>query len=80
MVFNRDRAVFAIVQPDDVAPPAVRGLRIADIAAALVGVAPPDPDFADDMDRVRQSPAGSSPSALHKRRLIGPSSPTSSAS
>ena len=54
IVYNRERAVLAIVHPDDVASPSrrSRGRRVADIAEALSGVAPPDPDFADDMERV----------------------------
>ena len=57
LVFNRERPVFAIVHPDDVAPPSRtrRGRAVSEIAAALAGVAPPDPGFESDMEDVLRS-------------------------
>ena len=57
VVLNRERPVLAIVHPDDIGPRGDRrrGRSVAEIAAALAGVAPPDPDFASDMEAVLQS-------------------------
>ena len=52
MVFNRERPVLAIVHPDDLRPRPRRGRPVAEIAAALVGVPAPDPDFGPDMEAV----------------------------
>ena len=54
LVLNRERPVFAIVHPDDVGANGgrSRGRPVGQIAAALAGVAPPDPDFAADMEAV----------------------------
>lgn len=52
VVLNRERVVFAIVHPDDLGPKPRPGRPVKDIAAALIGVAPPDRAFATDMKAV----------------------------
>lgn len=55
VVLNRERAVLAIVHPDEVAATRRRGRRVSEIAAALAGAPAPDPDFGADMEAVRRS-------------------------
>ena len=54
VVVNRERPVFVIVNPDDrgrgVTP--YRGRPLRDALAGLAQAAPPDPDFAQDMEAV----------------------------
>jgi hypothetical protein len=55
VVLNRERPVFVIVHPDDRGPRTLtrRGRPLRDALAALAQAAPPDPDFAADMEAVR---------------------------
>lgn len=57
VVLNRERPVFVIVHPDDVPRPGARrrGRSVREIASTLADVPAPDPDFADDMESVRNS-------------------------
>lgn len=55
VVFNRERAVFAIVHPDEFASRSRGGRPVKEIAAALVGVVPPDPEFCADMEAIIES-------------------------
>ena len=57
VVLNRERAVLAIVHPDDVTQPGARrrGRPVREIAAALAGAPAPDSEFARDMAAVQAS-------------------------
>lgn len=54
VVLNRERPAFVIVHPDDHRrkAPARRGRPLRDALHALAQAAPPDPDFATDMEAV----------------------------
>lgn len=54
VVLNRERPAFVIVHPDDRGHvvPARRGRPLRDALAALAQAAPPDADFAKDMEAV----------------------------
>jgi hypothetical protein len=54
VVLNRERPAFVIVHPDDHGrrTHARRGRPLRDALAALAQAAPPDPDFAADMEAV----------------------------
>lgn len=57
VILNRERAVLALVHPDDAGPGGTRrrGRPIREIVSALEGVPPPDPAFAADMEAVLRS-------------------------
>jgi len=54
VVLNRERAAFVIVHPDDHGHgrPTRRGRPLHDALTSLAQSAPPDPDFAQDMEAV----------------------------
>ena len=52
---NRERPVFVMVNPEDLrrsTQPATRGRPLGEAVALLMGAAPPDEAFADDMRAV----------------------------
>ncbi len=49
---NRDRPVFVIVHPDEHERAVPRGRPLRDALARLAQAAPPDPEFASDMEAV----------------------------
>ena len=57
VVLNRERPVLAIVHPDDVRTVTTRGRGrpVREVIAALASIPQPDPDFARDMNAVRDS-------------------------
>jgi len=57
LVLNRERPAFVIVHPDDhsAAPSARGGRSLRDALAMLAQGALPDPDFAKDMEAVREA-------------------------
>ncbi len=57
VVFNRERAAYVIVHPDDRGSAAVphRGRPLREALALLTQAPPPDPDFAKDMQAVLDS-------------------------
>lgn len=55
LVVNHERPAFIIMHPDDSAaasPAARRGRPLREALRLLAGAAPPDPEFADDMEAV----------------------------
>lgn len=52
VVLNRERPAFVIVHPDDHGHTARRGRPLRDALAILAKAAPPDPEFAVDMEVV----------------------------
>ena len=55
IVLNHEQPAFVIMHPDDAAadsPGARRGRSLREALGLLAGAAPPDPDFADDMEAV----------------------------
>ena len=56
VVFNRERAVLALVHPDDARPSSTsQGRPVRAITAILESLPPPDPAFADDLTEVLRS-------------------------
>jgi hypothetical protein len=58
VVTNRERPAYVIVHPDDhrlTAASPRRGRPLRDALALLVQVAPPDPAFGEDMERVLEA-------------------------
>jgi hypothetical protein len=55
VVFNRERAVLALVHPDDVSPRPTFGRSVRAVAASLSRLPEPDPAFASDMAEVMRS-------------------------
>lgn len=59
VVLNRERPAFVIVHPDDRSPGSEgRRRSLREALASLARVAPPDPDFAADMEAVLESVGG----------------------
>jgi hypothetical protein len=55
VVVNRERPAYIIVHPDDspmASHPARRGRPLREALGLLANAAPPDPDFAEDMEAV----------------------------
>ena len=55
VVVNRERPAYAIVHPDDrsaASRPAHRGRPLREALGLLANAAPPDPEFAEDMEAV----------------------------
>ena len=55
VVVNRERPVYVIVHPDDRAAssrPARRGRPLREALGLLASAAPPDPEFANDMESI----------------------------
>jgi hypothetical protein len=57
VVFNRERAAYVIIHPDDHGRTAAprRGRPLREALALLTQAAPPDPAFAEDMEAVLDS-------------------------
>jgi hypothetical protein len=56
VVVNRERPVYVIAHPDDRGQTAsLRGRTLRDALSLLAQAAPPDPDFAKDMETVLES-------------------------
>jgi hypothetical protein len=58
VVLNRERPAYVIVNPEDHAAasaPVRRGRPLREALAVLANAAPPDPAFADDMEKVLET-------------------------